>query len=505
MEKTLSPSLHARLRFLRAFAWFAACSVALVGVAALSGWIFGIGFLKSVVPGWVTMMVNTACILIAAGVALGAGLPTSPTQPRRLLKQLLAVLVTLVGLLTLIEYIFGVNLGIDQLLMADDTATNSANHPGRMAPAAALCAVASGVSLFSLGSRPRISPVFALITLLTALVALVGYVFDVGTLRTVGAYTSMAIHTVTSFMLLSLGIMAAQPLAGFIHVLISDTAGGTVARGTLATIPIVVFSIGVLLLFGEAQGLYDNRFTLALMATLSIVGLAHVIIRISTRLHRVDLSREQAQAELQALNAVLERRVADRTQELETANASLVTEIAERKRAEDDIRRLSFTDELTGLHNRRSFFLLAEQGLKAARRNNLASLLFFIDLDGLKRTNDTFGHEAGDLVITAAAQVLKSGFRDTDVVARIGGDEFVVLAIGGGELPEVISARVQALVDELNQSGRCRYPLSLSIGVTSCQPQELRPLDELLANADALMYANKQRRREQMCEMLTLP
>lgn len=495
MEKTLSPSLHARLRFLRAFAWCAACAVALVGGAVLTGWVFGIGFLKSVVPGWVTMMVNTACTLFAAGLALGAGLPTSPSHARLLLKQLLAGLVTLVGLLTLMEYISGVNLGIDQLLMADDSTTKLASHPGRMAPATAVCAVASGVSLLLLGVRPRISQAFALVTLLTALVALVGYVFDVGTLRTVGAYTSMAIHTVTSFMLLSLGIMAAQPLAGFIRVLVSDTAGGTVARGMLASIPIVVFSTGVLLLFGEAQGLYDNRFTLALLATLSMVFLTYVIVRISSRLHRVDLSREQAQRELQALNAMLEHRVVERTQELEAVNASLVTEIAERKRAEDDIRRLSFTDELTGLHNRRSFFLLAEQGLKAARRNNLVSLLFFIDLDGLKRTNDTFGHEAGDLVITAAAQVLKAGFRDTDVVARIGGDEFVVLAISAGELPEIISARVQTLVDELNRSGRCRYPLSLSLGVISCQPQELRPLDELLAKADALMYANKQQRR----------
>jgi len=497
MKNLLSPTLLTRLFYLRVFAWFAASAVALVGIAALSGWIFEIGFLKSVVPGWVTMMVNTACVLIAAGLALWAGLPTAPGHARLLLKQLLAFLITLVGLLTLIEYIFEIDLGIDQLLMADATITSSASQPGRMASATALCAVASGVSLFLLGIKPRASQVFALITLLTVLIALVGYVFDIGTLRTLGTYTPMAIHTVTSFMLLSLGIMAAQPLAGFIYVLVSDTAGGTVARGMLASVPIVVFTTGALLLFGESQGLYDNRFTLALMATLSIVFLTYVIIRISTRLHRVDLSREQAQVDLWALNTALERRVAERTQELETVNANLITEIAERKRAEDDIRRLSLTDDLTGLHNRRSFFLLANQGLRSARRNHLASLLFFIDLDGLKQTNDTFGHDAGDLVITAAAQVLKASFRDTDIVARIGGDEFVVLAIGTGDLPEAIIARVQALVEELNLSGRCRYPLSLSIGMSSCLPQELRPLDELLANADALMYANKQQRREQ--------
>lgn len=497
MEKILTPSLYGRLRFLRAFAWCAALGVALVGVAVISGWIFGISFLRSVVPGWVTMMVNTACVLIAAGLALCAGLPAAQGNFRLLLKQLLAGLVVLVGLLTLAEYILGVNLGIDQLLLTDNATTDSAIHPGRMAPATALCAVATGVSLFLLGLKPRISQAFALVTLLTALIAFVGYVFDVGTLRTVGAYTSMAIHTVISFMLLSLGIMAAQPSAGFTNILASDTAGGTVSRSMLVSIPITVFSIGALLLFGEAQGLYNNRFTLALMATLSMVVLAYVIVRISTRLHRVDLSREQAQAELEALNSLLERRVADRTMKLEAVNASLVAEIAERRRAEEDIRRLSLTDELTGLHNRRSFFLLAEQELRAARRTNLVSLLFFIDLDGLKHTNDTFGHEAGDLVIAAAAQVLRASFRDADVVARIGGDEFVVLAVGGGELPEVISSRVQAMVEEFNKSGRCRYPLSLSMGVISCKPQELRPLHELLAQADTLMYANKQRRREQ--------
>ncbi|MCY1299556.1 diguanylate cyclase (GGDEF) domain protein [compost metagenome] len=82
------------------------------------------------------------------------------------------------------------------------------------------------------------------------------------------------------------------------------------------------------------------------------------------------------------------------------------------------------------------------------------------------------------------------------MVARIGGDEFVVLAVGAGEVPEVISARVQALVDQFNK-GRCRYSLSLSIGVTSCRPQELKSVDEMLADADALMYINKERRRHE--------
>ncbi len=443
------------------------------------------------------MKVNTALILLASGLALWAGASASVSNFRLLIKQVLASLVALVGALTLAEYALQLDLGIDQVLFLDHPASALTGSPGRMAPATALCAIFCAVSLFLLGSKPRISQNFAYFTLLITLTALVGYVFSVGSLYGVGAYTSMAIHTAIAFMLLSLGILAAQPASGFVGVLVSDTAGGTVSRNLLVTIPFAVLSIGGVLTAGEARSYYDSRFSLALMATLSIVVLAYVIARIATRLHRVDLSREQARAELAAFNAALECRVAERTKELETANSSLVAEVAERQRAEEEVRRLSLTDELTGLHNRRSFFLLASQQLRAARRTNLASLLFFVDLDGLKQTNDTYGHEAGDLVITAAAQVLKECFRDTDVVARIGGDEFVILAVGAGELPEALTTRMQALVDEFNGSGRCRYRLSLSIGVVSCQPHELKPLDELLASADALMYANKQARRHE--------
>jgi diguanylate cyclase (GGDEF)-like protein len=233
------------------------------------------------------------------------------------------------------------------------------------------------------------------------------------------------------------------------------------------------------------------------MATLSIATLVAVILRTARHIHRIYKSRGNAQAELAALNAALELRVAERTIALETANRTLMSEMLQRQKVEDDVRQLSLTDELTGLHNRRSFFLLADQLLRSTRRNDQSCLLFFIDLDGLKKINDVHGHEAGDLAIIAATQVLKAAFRNSDVVARIGGDEFVVLAVDTGESSDVLSARVQALVDEFNGSDRCRYPIGLSIGSVRCSPKELKPLGELLASADAAMYANKQLRRQQ--------
>lgn len=491
-ERAQQPS---RLRWINICSRLSAATVASLAITVLLGWIFDVSYLKNVVPGWASMKVNTTLVLLASALALWIKGSKSTSRARQRITQALAIAVTLLGALTFTEDFFKLDFGIDQWLMLDNTATVRTRAPGRMAPATALCTLFCGLSLLLLDTRPRLSRRFSYLTLFITLTALIGYAFSVSSLYSVGAYTSMAIHTAVAFVLLGMGILATPPAYGFTHVLLSDTAGGTVARNLLVSIPIAVLSIGGVLIAGESRNYYDSRFTLALMATLSISVLAFVIARIATRLHNVDRARELARAELFAFNAALERTIADRTKELERVNASLMAEVAERQRAEEELRRVSLTDELTGLHNRRSFFFLATQNLKAARRANQNCLFFFVDLDGLKLTNDTYGHEAGDLVITAAAQILKESFRDSDIVARIGGDEFVILAIQGGESGQSIAARLQARVAEFNRSGLCHYRLALSIGFVGCLPQELKPLNELLASADAMMYENKQKRR----------
>jgi diguanylate cyclase (GGDEF)-like protein len=94
---------------------------------------------------------------------------------------------------------------------------------------------------------------------------------------------------------------------------------------------------------------------------------------------------------------------------------------------QDHLRELSITDELTGLSNRRGFFAFAQQQMKHARRNNERMVLFFADLDDLKNINDTFGHVAGDRALTDAARIFVETFRDSDIIARMGGDEFAVI------------------------------------------------------------------------------
>lgn len=192
----------------------------------------------------------------------------------------------------------------------------------------------------------------------------------------------------------------------------------------------------------------------------------------------------------------LELRVRQRTAELVAANDSLKLEIDEREKAEAEVRRLSLTDELTGLYNRRGFLLLAKQQLRMARRSNLPGWLLFADADGLKGVNDSQGHKAGDRMIAAAAKVLQDSFRESDVVARLGGDEFAVFAYGPENPPEAMRARLQDNIDAFNRMGSLEAALSLSIGIVRCSPDDERPLEELLGQADALMYGEKRRKRE---------
>lgn len=478
----------------RRFSRLTAGMVMGIALAVLIGWQFDLFILTRVLPIWVVMVPNTAVGLAVLGAGLWcASLKHSPSL--LLLERLAGGVGILLGGLTIFEYIVQIDIGIDLLLPFERLQSLDMHFPGRMAFATAVCLLLCGIALV-LRKSPRLSQMCSATSLFISLMAIIGYCFGVSALYSVEMYSAVAAHTALALLLLSAGLLASLPNSKLIELLAAESAGGTIARSLLLRIPLIVLGIGSILLIGEQLGYYESRFSLALMATLSITTLVAVIIQIAGKLHHIDHARQCSQKSLAALNTQLEQRVIERTAELITANAKLTQEAERRLVIEDEARRLSLTDELTGLHNRRSFFLLAEQLLRNSRRNRLPCLLFFFDLDGLKKINDAHGHEAGDLAIMACAQVLKAAFRENDVVARIGGDEFVALAVDIGEPTELISERIRTLVDEFNSSAHCRYPIGLSIGAICCSPQELKPLAELMANADALMYADKQQRKQ---------
>lgn len=167
-------------------------------------------------------------------------------------------------------------------------------------------------------------------------------------------------------------------------------------------------------------------------------------------------------------------------------------EISEKKRYEEDIRIMSITDQLTGIYNRRGFLTLAEQQLKVAERTKEGLVLLFADLDDMKTINDTMGHKKGDEALIDAARILKKVFRGSDIIARIGGDEFAVLALGASkEYPDALEQRLQHCIDVHNARKRKSYDISMSIGLAYYDPEKPSTIDELMSRADELMYEQK--------------
>jgi two-component system cell cycle response regulator len=169
--------------------------------------------------------------------------------------------------------------------------------------------------------------------------------------------------------------------------------------------------------------------------------------------------------------------------------AHLSRELAD---AREQLNRLTLRDELTGLYNRRGFSVLAEQQMRLSRRWDTGLLLLVLDIDGLDAINQRFGRAAGDRVIAETSHLMRESFRDSDVKARVGGDEFAVMLTGAGEgTCEVIDQRLTQNLERLNAQSDRDCPVSLSGGVARWDPNSTQGVAEVLAHAEHLMHEQK--------------
>jgi diguanylate cyclase (GGDEF)-like protein len=303
------------------------------------------------------------------------------------------------------------------------------------------------------------------------------------------------------------------------EVLIYDDYRGIPVLGTHSYVPemqwFVISEIDKKEAF-ESLDIIRNFYIIVLIAILIIVFLigTYIARRISKPIEKLQEGVKiigdgnldykvgtDTQDEIGHLSKMFDRM----TENLKQTTASrddLNREIAERKKAEEKLKEnekklhsLSITDELTGLYNRRGFFTLAEQQLKQSIRDKKGIYLVLADVDHLKRINDNLGHHEGDVVLIKTANLLKESFRESDIIARIGGDEFVILV---NETPETtidtITVRLKENIKAYNNTKSKNYEISLSIGVIHCSSEEPCNLEELIIKADKLMYTEKKQK-----------
>jgi len=168
----------------------------------------------------------------------------------------------------------------------------------------------------------------------------------------------------------------------------------------------------------------------------------------------------------------------------------------ERQRMLRELKDMSITDELTGLYNRRGFLNFGKELLKIGKRINKVVFLLYADLDGMKMINDNFGHSEGDKALKEISNIFKKIFRKTDIIARIGGDEFVVLGIATSwTKEETLIARLQQNLEAYNAERNLSYKLSMSTGLVTFAPESSLSIQEFLDRADELMYKQKRSRK----------
>ena len=177
----------------------------------------------------------------------------------------------------------------------------------------------------------------------------------------------------------------------------------------------------------------------------------------------------------------------------EGEDAFLVTlrDVTETVRMREELQRLSLSDELTGIYNRRGFTTLADQQLRIAKEAGKGPIVVFADLDKMKEINDSLGHPEGDRALKAVAQALQQSFRASDIIGRIGGDEFAVLVVDPPERGETLLEEVERNMNVRNAMDNRQYDLTVSVGFTRYDPAQPCMIDDLLKQADEAMYEQK--------------
>lgn len=286
---------------LKLFAQKASFLLIFLGCMVLMGWLFNLPVLKSILPIWVTMKANTAIGFICSGLALRQLSKFTRRSARS--AQIWAAIVMGIGLLTLIQYGFNLDLGIDQLFFKEAADAVGTSAPGRMAANTALNFVLLGSTLFLL-SQPRslylATQTFTIVAFFIAFLGFLGYIYGIQEFYGFGSYTKMAVHTAIAFIMLCLGILSLQPDRSIMGTVISQHAGGMMARRLLLAVFGVPPLLSGIILAGYRAKLYSSEVGLSLSAVFSIFVFAVVIWSNAKALGKIDSRRKWVEEQHQS-------------------------------------------------------------------------------------------------------------------------------------------------------------------------------------------------------------
>ncbi|MCC3530288.1 MAG: PAS domain S-box protein [Microcoleus sp. PH2017_22_RUC_O_B] len=322
---------------LQSFSKKAGIAVIAIGCTVMLGWIFDLQLLKSIFPELPTMKVNTAVCFILSGLSLFMQQrkrdKLTTIQRQKIDKALIvscSSLIILISFVTLFQYKFNLDLGIDQLLFKDNSNLTSLSAPGRMAPNTAAAFLLLGTALLMLSARrPKYLRIQTLscCAFLIAYLGFIGYIYGKAFFYTMGPHTGMALHTSVAFMLLSLGILFASPERGVIAVIASDRAGGIMARRLLPQAIIIPPLVGYFIISGERLQAYSPELGISLLSLLNAIVFTVLIWQNAKTLCTADRRRYRAELGLLKAKSDLESQVEKRTLELQLANEQLQEQI----------------------------------------------------------------------------------------------------------------------------------------------------------------------------------
>lgn len=421
----------------------ALATVALIALVTLCGWL--IPAVGAVLPaGWTLMQSTTAL------AALGSVLSLYLSQPRRshrsfLLSRIFAGLVALLCLAILLEYLLNIVPGVESLFTASGGAVVSA----RMSPQSLCFFVLLSVVMAFIRTRrrPAAYAVDLLVFSLCLLVLVIGsgHLFGASHLAGSSAIVRVSPQTLICLMLLAYVALWCRAEYGIFAILVGLGIGSKIARIACPFALLLPFLLEIGRSLIAANGWMSTQYASALTTSTAAMLAFGLVLILAWRINTL----------------------------------------------EKEIHDLSLNDELTHVNNRRGFYVLATQALHLAQRSRNPFSVLFIDLDDLKQINDTLGHDTGSYYLCELAGLLERSFRKSDVIGRIGGDEFAVAAECSESMIHLTVQRLESATAEWNAQFGRQHELSFSFGYVTSDLHQVESLDDLLGKADSAMYRTK--------------